>query len=137
MKGAQPFKVALSREALAVLDAMGELRTGDLIFPGQRHGKPLSVAALAKALRTAGAGKATTHGCRSTFKDWASERTTFADEVSEAALAHAGSDKTRAAYARSELLRKRAALMEAWAKFCTTPLPAANVVPIERRRKRA
>ena len=136
MKGDKAHRVPLSREALAILDTMAELRTGALIFPGRRNGRPLSVASLAKALRSAGAGKATTHGtARSTFKDWASERTTFAGEVSEMALAHTISDETEAAYRRGELLKKRAQLMEAWSRFLLTPAAPANVVPIGRQRR--
>jgi len=60
----------------------------------------------------------TAHGFRSTFKDWARERTAYADEVSELALAHVNSDATRAAYARSELIEKRRLLMADWENFC-------------------
>ena len=63
--------------------------------------------------------ESTIHGFRSTFKDWARERTAYADEVSELALAHVNSDATRAAYARSELIEKRRLLMADWEKFCT------------------
>jgi len=136
MKSEKSHRVPLSREALAILDTMAELRTGALIFPGRRAGRPISVDVLLNALRVAGAGKATTHGtARSTFKDWASERTTFAPEVSEMALAHSIGDETEAAYRRGELLRKRAQLMEAWARFLVTPAASANVVPIGRQRR--
>jgi integrase len=135
MKGGKEHRVPLSEEALSILDTMAEPRTGVLIFPGRRVGRPLSLDALAKALRIAGAGKATTHGtARSTFKDWASERTTFANEVSEMALAHSIGDETEAAYRRGELLRKRAQLMEAWSRFLLTPPADGNVVPIGRRK---
>jgi integrase len=60
----------------------------------------------------------TAHGFRSTFKDWARERTAYADEVSELALAHVNSDATRAAYARSDLLDKRRQLMGHWEQYC-------------------
>jgi len=66
---------------------------------------------------------------RSTFKDWASERTSFPREVSEMALAHTIGDKVEAAYRRGELLEKRRALMAAWAAFVTTP-PCSKVVQI-------
>nr|WP_276309840.1 site-specific integrase [Chromatocurvus halotolerans] len=58
------------------------------------------------------------HGLRSSFKDWAREHTTYADEVSELALAHVNSDATRAAYARSELVEKRRELMIDWQRYC-------------------
>ena len=71
----------------------------------------------------------TVHGFRSTFKDWASEHTNFANEVSEAALAHVVGDKVEAAYRRGDLFEKRRRLMEAWAEFCVK-LPGGVVVPI-------
>jgi integrase len=61
---------------------------------------------------------ATPHGFRSSFKDWARSSTSYADEVSELALAHVNSDETRAAYARDELVAQRMKLMTDWAKFC-------------------
>jgi integrase len=105
---------------------------GTLVFPGWKTGKPLSSSSLLKALQVAGRGSATVHGCRSTFKDWASERSTFPSEVSEMALAHAIGDKTEAAYRRGELMKKRAAMMERWATFATTPRLPAEVVPLHR-----
>lgn len=125
MKATRDFVVPLSTEAKAVLKEAARYRVlhdvdgraNGLVFPGLKDGRPLSETAVIKALRSAGAGRATTHGCRSTFKDWASERTAFANEVSEMALAHAVGDKTEAAYRRGDLRDKRAALMDAWAGF--------------------
>ena len=71
--------------------------------------------------------KVTAHGFRSSFRDWASERTNFAREVCEAALAHAVKDKTEAAYRRGDLFEKRSKLMEAWASYIGAP--AGAVVP--------
>ena len=45
----------------------------------------------------------TTHGFRSTFRDWAAERTNFPRAVCEAALSHTLRDKTEAAYHRTDL----------------------------------
>src|SRR5262249_13316271 len=135
MKGGKEHRVPLSKEALRILDTMAELRTGALVFPGRSPGR-MAVDMLSKALRVAGAGKATMHGtARSTFRDWCSERTTFPAEVAEMALAHTIGNETEAAYRRGELLRKRAQLMEAWARFLTTPAASANVVPIGRQRR--
>jgi integrase len=72
-------------------------------------------------LRRMGCGDLTAHGFRSTFRDWAAERTSFPREVAEQALAHTLSDKVEAAYRRSDLFDKRRRLMEAWARFCVTP----------------
>lgn len=134
MKADREHRVTLSREALTILEEMAEIRTDKQIFPGHKEKRPLSLTALSKALKAAGGGKATVHGtARSTFKDWASERTSFPSEVSEMALAHSIGDKVEAAYRRGELLKKRAAMMQQWATFVSTPV-RGNVVSIGRRR---
>ncbi len=73
----------------------------------------------------------TVHGFRSTFKDWAREQTNFADELSEAALAHQKGDKTYEAYARGDLFEKRHLLMEAWSAYCTNAAARDNVVSFQ------
>jgi integrase len=83
-----------------------------LVFPGTR-GQPLSDNTLSKLMRDAGLS-ATPHGFRSSFKDWASEAG-WRDEVSEAALAHADTNRVRAAYRRTDFLAERRELMAAWA----------------------
>lgn len=118
MKAEKEHRVTLSRDALAILDEMAKIRTDNHVFPGHREKRPLSLTAMSKALQAAGGGDATVHGtARSTFKDWASERTSFPREVSEMALAHTIGDKVEAAYRRGELLKKRSALMQQWADF--------------------
>jgi integrase len=137
MKADKEHRVTLSREALAILDEMAEIRSGKHLFPGHKSKRPLSLTALSKALGAAGGGDATVHGtARSTFKDWASERTSFPSEVSEMALAHSIGDKVEAAYRRGELLKKRAALMQAWANFLTAE-SKGKVIPIGRRGRAA
>jgi integrase len=64
----------------------------------------------------------TTHGFRSSFRDWASE-TGRPNDVAEAALAHTVGNATVAAYARGDLLERRRRLMDDWAKFCETLEP--------------
>ena len=61
----------------------------------------------------------TTHGFRSTFKDWCAEQTDTPNFVSEAALAHVVADRVEAAYRRGELLEKRRKLIEEWADYCS------------------
>ena len=70
----------------------------------------------------------TVHGFRSSFRDWASERTNFPREVCEQVLAHAVKDKTEAAYRRGDLLDKRRDLMASWAAFATGA--QADVIPL-------
>ena len=89
------------------------------MFPGIRYGKPLSDMTLSKLVKELGFD-ADVHGFRASFKMWAQERTNFAREVTEAALAHTIRDKAEAAYARSDLFEKRRKLMESWATFLAT-----------------
>lgn len=125
MKAARDHRVPLSDAALAVLAEVEPLRRGadDLVFPGQSAGRPLSDAALSKLMPPS----TTVHGCRSSFRDWASE-TGQRRELAETALAHVVKDETEAAYARSDLLEPRRALMEAWARHCTKPAGGAGTV---------
>ena len=72
------------------------------------------------------------HGFRSSFTDWATEQTSYPNEMVRLAKAHAVSDKVEAAYRRGDMREKRRRLMDDWAAFCASP-PAAekgNVVPL-------
>ena len=101
-----------------------------LIFPGRDHGKGLSHIAMRIVLERMGYANLTVHGFRSTFRDWAADRTGYANHVVEMALGHTIGDKTEAAYRRGDLFDKRRRLMADWAKFCSS-LPAAGaVVPL-------
>ncbi len=117
MKAGKEHRVPLSDRAIAILTALQEVRTSDFIFPGTRSGKPLSGMAMAMQLRRMKAADITVHGFRSTFRDWASEKTSFPPEVCEQALAHTIGNKTEAAYRRGDVLAKRQKLMQAWADF--------------------
>ena len=94
--------------------------------------RPLSHSAMLKVLKVAGCGDATVHGFRSTFRDWASERTHYPRDVAEMALAHAIGDQVEAAYRRGDLFERRKLMMEEWATFVQTT-PSAKVVPIGNR----
>jgi integrase len=130
MKGDKEHRVPLAPRAVEILNEMAEIRVNDFVFFGTKQGRSLSNMALLMLLRDLHPG-VTVHGFRSTFKDWASEATSFPDYLSEAALAHASADKVRAAYARSDLFEKRRKLMDAWARHCLWA--AAKVVPLHRR----
>ena len=133
MKAGREHRVPLSGPALAVLRKMKEIRESDFVFPGGRKGKPLSNMAMLALLKRIGRNDLTTHGFRSTFRDWAAERTNFPREVVEMALAHTIENKVEAAYRRGDLFQKRRQLMEAWARFCVTTRSQAEVVPISGR----
>lgn len=119
MKAAREHRVPLSEAALALLQKAAALRSelNPHVFPGQKAGRPLSVMAMDMLLRRMKRDEVTVHGFRSTFRDWASERTGFSHEVCEMALAHVVSNKVEAAYRRGDLLERRRELMEAWAGF--------------------
>ena len=60
---------------------------------------------------------ATPHGLRSTFKDWAIEKTEYPSDISEIALAHKVGNTVEQAYRRGGMLEKRRAMMQDWASF--------------------
>ena len=120
MKAAAEHRVPLSHAALAVLDSVRPLHNGsNLLFPSpQRPGRPLSDMALTKILRDTGlADRATVHGFRTSFRTWASERTSVPHAVAEMALAHAVGSSVERSYARSDLFDKRRGLMDQWAQY--------------------
>lgn len=78
-----------------------------------------------------GADNCTVHGFRSSFKVWATERTSFPNELSEAALAHVTGDRVEQAYRRTDVLERRRELMTAWTDFLKER-QGGNVVPIRR-----
>jgi integrase len=117
MKAARAHEVPLSDRALAILKAQKQRSPGNLVFEGGKEGAPVSDTMMTRALRGAGAGDATLHGLRSSFRDWAGDMTSFPCDVAEAALAHVISDKTEAAYRRGTALAKRRELMADWAAY--------------------
>jgi integrase len=70
MKAAREHRIPLAGRALAILEKLGEARTGELVFQSPRGGK-LSHVAMAKVMRRLGVESATVHGFRSAFRDWA------------------------------------------------------------------
>jgi integrase len=103
-KAGREHRVPLSSEAAAILTARSEAKTGALVFPGARSGRPMAVLSLSKVLAAAGYRSVTVHDFRNTFRDWVSERTDT----------------------------QQARLMQAWSSFVTTPHEAAEVVPLHR-----
>jgi integrase len=118
MKADREHRVPLSDAALAVLKVMQAIRQSDYVFPGTRQGRPVGENTPVRLAKQVAGSNITVHGLRSTFRDWASERTSFSREVAEMALAHAIPNAVEAAYRRGDLFEKRRKLMEAWAEFC-------------------
>ena len=131
MKAAREHRVPLSKPALTILRERHKAAAGrEYVFPGGQKRKPLSNMAMLQTLRRMERGDLTVHGFRSSFRDWAAERTTYPAEVAEAALAHVVGDKVEAAYRRGDLFDKRRKLMAAWAAFCTSPAIESKILPI-------
>ncbi len=131
-KTSKDFEIPLSKRALEVLKALPRER-GGYVFPGAKAKAPLSNMAMLELLKgMRGDEGLTVHGFRSTFRDWAGDRSSFAREVIEHAMSHQIKDKAEASYRRSTALEKRRRLMEEWAKYGAS-LPAkegAKVTPI-------
>jgi integrase len=120
MKAGREHRVPLSDAAIAILEALP--RDGSRVFPVDT----VTVWRAVKRLRP----EITLHGFRSTFRDWAGERTGFAREVVEQCLAHAAGDQTELAYRRGDALEKRRQVMDAWARYCAQPVQRGELVAI-------
>jgi len=123
MKARREHRVPLSGGALAVLEALPRYVGNPHLFPGARHGKPLSNMALLQLMRGLGYGVGgargayVPHGFRSAFRDWAGEVSSFPRDVCEMALAHTIENKVEAAYRRGDLFDKRRRMMGEWADY--------------------
>lgn len=116
MKAHREHRVPLSRQAVELLRGLHRVKGCPFVFPSTKDDKPLSDMSLTAVLRRMEVD-AVPHGMRSTFRDWVAERTTFAPEVAEMALAHTIESKVEAAYRRGDLFEKRRELMQAWANY--------------------
>jgi len=132
MKADKEHRVPLSDATIKVLKAMRLIRHSDYIFPGQRNAHAVGANSVLRVAKEAARIDITTHGLRSTFRDWAAERTSFPREVAEMALAHAIPNAVEAAYRRGDLFEKRRRLMDSWAEFCARSATGGKVVAIGR-----
>jgi integrase len=135
MKSGRPHRVPLTGAVVTMLKSLPRFKDAEgndvpLVFPGRDVSKPLSDMSLTAIMRRMELD-AVPHGFRSTFRDWAAEKTHYPNEVVEMALAHAIGSGTEAAYRRGDLFDKRRNLMTDWEKFLTTaPTKGNNVVPL-------
>lgn len=130
MKAGKEQRVPLSARAVEVLQALPRVAETNIVFPGAK-GQPLSDMTLTATLRRMEIDS-TVHGFRSTFRDWAGERTAHPREVIEHALAHQLKDKAEAAYQRGDMFEKRRRLMDDWAAFLQRPKSSANVIELQK-----
>ena len=117
MKAGREFAVPLSTGALEVLGRARALSgESPLVFPS-RSGGPLAVTAPGQVLRHAGVAS-TLHGFRSSARSWMAE-TGVPAEVAEACLAHVPRSRVVQAYQRSDLMERRAKVLQAWSNYVT------------------
>jgi integrase len=135
MKGRQgerrEHRVPLSPQVVELLEALPREASNTFLFiSAKAAGKALTAPLVTGALRRAGCAT-DLHGFRSSFRDWAAERTNSPREVCEAALAHRVGNQVELAYKRSDLFEKRRKLMAQWALFVCSP-PKGAVLPLRR-----
>ena len=118
MKAQREHRVPLSVRAMDLLAEATGFQENELVFPSAT-GRPISDATLSKLVRELGIN-AVPHGFRSSFRDWCGD-TGQPREVAEAALAHTIRNKAEAAYARTDLLDRRRAMMDAWSAYLNGP----------------
>jgi len=146
-KSRRGHRVPLSEPALAILREMMPKGADNIghkyVFPGAKVGRSLGNRAMLGVIESLNARRQAAglprymdpqqgnrdvvpHGFRSTFRDWAAERTNFPREVAEAALAHIDGDETERAYQRGDLFEKRRRMMMAWADYCASKVPGTG-----------
>ena len=116
MKAAAEHQVPLSEEVITLLRSLPRHATNPHLFRGQRAAT-LSNMAMLQCLRGIRDDGATVHGFRASFSTWAREKTDYAHEIVEAALAHTQSNQVIAAYARTTYLDRRRELLREWAEY--------------------
>jgi len=138
-KNKKEHRVPLQPQAIKLLKSLPILEGSSIVFPS-RTGKSLSDMALSELMRgMRERGELTVdavpHGFRSTFRDWAAERTSYPDEIRKAASGHSAGDVVREAYERTDLLDKRRQLMLEWARFIDRIEPASKskVTPLRKK----
>jgi integrase len=135
MKAEKEHRVPLSEPAIELLKSIQtDIEPQSYIFPAPRTGNMLSDMSLTALIKRMHEQKVkengigyidpkqnrviTTHGFRSTFRDWSADMTDYPREVCEHVLAHKLPDEVEAAYLRGAYLEKRKSLMADWAVFC-------------------
>ena len=119
MKGEREHRIPLSDRAMEILREASELRTDNrpsaLVFPDPK-GNMLGVNGFRAIIRRKHP-EATTHGMRSSFRDWAAECTDAPREIVELCLAHVEGTESELAYRRTDYFEKRREIMQAWSDY--------------------
>jgi integrase len=138
LKGGQAWRhmIPLSEQAIDLLRGLmvDGKPVGEYVFPARNRRGALGTSAMLDWLeRLKWSDRTTTHGIRSAFKTWATERTNYARQVVELCLSHVQGDALERAYQRGDIIEKRRQLMQAWADYCETgecAVTVSNVVAL-------
>ena len=137
-KTGKEHRVPLSTRAIEILQAMKAAKQNEYVFPGHsvKKNSHMSTGTCRIVMKRMAKFKAyTPHGLRSTFRDWASETTSFANETLELALAHSIPNKAEAAYRRQDQIEKRAKLMQQWQVYVeNAPKQTGSVAQLSREK---
>lgn len=137
MKAGREHRVPLSEAAVDLLSSTPRMQGCAYVFPSPKNGQmsDMTISAVMRRIQAAEEKEgrlgfldprsrrpAVPHGLRSSFRDWAAEKTDYSRDMAEIALAHSiGSDVERA-YRRGDMIEKRREMMEGWARFvCGSP----------------
>lgn len=133
MKARKEHRIPLPIAARDLLENLPRIEGSDFVFSAPRGGR-LSDMSLTAVMRRMSRTEVP-HGFRSTFRDWAAERTNYPRDLAEMALAHAIGNAVEAAYRRGDMLQKRREMMESWAQFAGRVMPLDGaVIGINERR---
>jgi integrase len=138
MKSGKEHRAPLSKRAMEILQTMWAVKQNEYIFPGHSVTKNSHMSTGTCRIvmkRMDNFSQYTPHGLRSTFRDWAAETTSFANETLELALAHVIKNKAEAAYRRQDQLEKRAKLMQHWQNFIEMPSKLGSVLQLRKARR--
>jgi integrase len=115
MKSGVEHIVPLSSLAVEVLERRLQARTGDMVFAGE-SGRAIGYTNFALAPQRAGIDAGTPHSWRSVFSDWRGNKTGFARELAEFALAHTVPG-VAGDYQRESAPERRVELMDTYARW--------------------
>lgn len=136
MKAGREHRVPLSTAAVKLLENLPRFAGCEFVFPSPRNGQmsDMTISAVMRRLQDAEEAKgksgfldprsrrpAVPHGLRSSFRDWAAERTNYPRDMAEMALSHSVGNDVERAYRRTDMIEKRRQMMEDWAKFLGAP----------------
>ena len=119
MKSGKSFRVPLSEPAMKIIHFQKNRSSSAYVFGNEQTGNPSSNNCMLYTIKRMGyRGQITTHGMRSTMRDWAGETTNFSERIVEVCLDHVVNSASEAAYQRGDYIEKRREIMDSWGRFC-------------------